>query len=343
MDKQVTAARKKTVVLLRHIGIGDLIWHLPYIRAIAADSLDGKVSVIAAPTTRAPEILAAENCIDEVILYDRNPRRGEKRKGLHGGIRGMFRFAREIEKYRFERIYIFSRRYHHSLVAWLAGIPMRAGFGTNLRQRLFLNQQPYIVKYKGVGVEVFEDATSLAVAHGFVDKRVVPKMKVPEVDLAFGRQAVAGLPHPVVGFAIGTSEVHKHWGDEKYGALADTLIERGYSVVLLGGPGEAASAQRILDCVSAERRGGIRGLTKNTILQTAGVLRAVDCCVGNDTGVLNMAAATDKPSICLLGKRPLLLHDPLIHCLNHATLDRITVDDVFAAVRKTSPAASNAE
>jgi heptosyltransferase-2 len=126
-------------------------------------------------------------------------------------------------------------------------------------------------------------------------------------------------------------------------ALADTLIERGYSVVLLGGPGEAASAQRILDCVSAERRGGIRGLTKNTILQTAGVLRAVDCCVGNDTGVLNMAAATDKPSICLLGKRPLLLHDPLIHCLNHATLDRITVDEVFAAVRKTSPAASNAE
>lgn len=332
MELQVRGADPKTAVLIRHVGIGDLVWHLPYIRAVAAASRNGKVSVIAAPSTRAKDILAAEDCIDEVILYDRNPRRSEGRKGHHKGFRGMRRFARELEAYRFERIFLFSRRYHHAILAWLAKIPVRIGFGTNLRQRLFLNQPPFIAKYEGSGVGIYEEATALMMAHGIVPAAVVPRMKVPAAELAFGQALVATLPRPTVCFAIGTSERHKHWGDERYGALAAALIEGGYGVVLLGGPGEEENARRIVAGVPEARRAAIHPFTRGTILQTAGILCAADGCIGNDTGVLNMAAATGKPAICLLGKRPLLLHDPAIRCLNHVPLNQIDVKDALAAV-----------
>lgn len=337
MELQTRGADPKTAVLIRHVGIGDLIWHLPYIRAIAARSRNGKVSVIAAPSTRAKDILAAEDCIDDVILYDRNPRRSEGRKGHHRGFAGMRRFAREIEKYQFERIFLFSRRYHHAILAWLAKIPTRIGFGINLRQRLFLSQPPYISKYEGPGVGIYEEATALVIAHGIVPAAVKPRMKVPEAECVFGRELVAGLPRPTVCFAIGTSEKHKHWGDERYGALAAELIAKGYGVVVLGGPGEVDSARHIVAGVPEAARAAILSFTHGTIMQTAGVLCATDGCIGNDTGVLNMAAATSRPAICLLGKRPLLLHDPAIRCLDHAPLDQIGVEDAVAAVTSAVP------
>ncbi len=332
MESQVRGADPKTAVLIRHVGIGDLVWHLPYIRAVAAASRNGKVSVIAAPSTRAKDILAAEDCIDDVILYDRNPRRSEGRKGHHRGFAGLRRFARELQQYQFERIFLFSRRYHHGILAWLAKIPTRIGFGTNLRQRLFLNQPPFISKYEGAGVGIYEEATALMIAHGIVPAAIVPRMKVPAAELAFGQDFIAKLPRPTVCFAIGTSEKHKHWGDERYGALAAELVARGYGVVLLGGPGEEDSARRIVAGVPEAQRAAIQPFTRGTIMQTAGILLAADGCVGNDTGVINMAAATGKPAICLLGKRPLLLHDPAIHCLNGVALNQLAVTDVLAAV-----------
>ncbi len=332
MELQVRGADPKTAVLIRHVGIGDLVWHLPYIRAIAAASRNGKVSVIAAPSTRAKDILAAEDCIDDVILYDRNPRRSEGRKGRHKGFSGLRRFARELEAYQFERIFLFSRRYHHAILAWLAKIPVRIGFGTNLRQRLFLNQPPFIAKYQGPGVGIYEEATALVIAHGIAPAAIVPRMKVPAVELAFGQDFIAALPHPTVCFAIGTSEKHKHWGDERYGALAAELIAQGYGVVLLGGPAEDENARRIVAGVPEVARAAIRPFTRGTIMQTAGILCAADGCIGNDTGVLNMAAATGKPAICLLGKRPLLLHDPAIRCLNHVPLHQLDVAEAVTAV-----------
>lgn len=325
----------KSVVLLRYVGIGDLIWHLPYIRAIASQSRNSKVSVIAAPSTLAKDILAAEDCIEHVLYYDRNPRRKEGRRGGHRGFWGMLNFSKELKKHNFDRIYIFSCRYHHAALAWLAKIPYRAGFGTNIMQRLFLNKPPYIKEYVGPGVAVFEDATSFVLAHNIVKNRAVPKMLVPQAEIETGRKAISNLPHPVIAFSIGTSKLHKHWGNENYSILANTLIEHGYGVAILGGPNEREVAMKIVDNVSANNRLAIKIMTENTILQSAGVLRAVDLCVGNDTGILQMAAANDIPTICILGNRPLLLHDPLINCILDSSLSQIRPDRVLSEIEKT--------
>ena len=68
----------RTVVVVHRTGIGDLIWHIPYVRAIAAASADGKVSLIVRPSSRAADVLAAESCVAEIIEFDRRPRKSEK-------------------------------------------------------------------------------------------------------------------------------------------------------------------------------------------------------------------------------------------------------------------------
>ena len=44
-------------------GIGDLMWHLPTIRAIAATTPEGQVVLVARPSSRASEVLAVERQI----------------------------------------------------------------------------------------------------------------------------------------------------------------------------------------------------------------------------------------------------------------------------------------
>jgi ADP-heptose:LPS heptosyltransferase len=51
-------------------GIGDVIWHLPFIRAIAAASPGKKVTFLAPPTSGARELLAAEPSVAETLYFE---------------------------------------------------------------------------------------------------------------------------------------------------------------------------------------------------------------------------------------------------------------------------------
>jgi heptosyltransferase-2 len=319
----------RTLVVHQYVGIGDLIWHLPYIRAVAATSFAGKVSVLARPSTRAREILSAESCMDAVFDHDRRPRRSEGRKGRHDGIAGMYRMAAELKPYSFDRAIIFSGRWHFALLARLAGIPVRLGFGYALPQRLFLTGGPYIKRYRGDAVHVFREASAFAVAHGFCPRPIAPKMRVPESSIAAAADLLAGLRRPIVAFAIGTSEARKHWGDERYGALAAELCSRGMSVVCLGGPADQQSAERIRAAVPAELQAAVCLVMQPSVLLSAGVLRHCSLVIGNDTGVVQMGPANEVQTVCILGNRPVLDQDPLMHCIRAERLIDIGVADVL--------------
>ena len=130
----------RTVVVVHRTGIGDLIWHIPYVRAIAAASADGKVSLIVRPSSRAADVLAAESCVAEIIEFDRRPRKSEKRRGRHDTLVAQLDFVRAVRRCGFERIYILSGRVRYAALALLARIPQRAGFGFSMAERLLLNR-----------------------------------------------------------------------------------------------------------------------------------------------------------------------------------------------------------
>src|SRR5271166_619458 len=48
-------------------GIGDMIWHLPHLRALAAAAAGGAVTLIAKPRSAADQVLAAEPAVREVV------------------------------------------------------------------------------------------------------------------------------------------------------------------------------------------------------------------------------------------------------------------------------------
>ena len=59
-----------TAVIQVKRGIGDVVWHLPFIRAIAAATGERAVTFLTLPSTRAKDLLAAEPSVGEVIYFE---------------------------------------------------------------------------------------------------------------------------------------------------------------------------------------------------------------------------------------------------------------------------------
>jgi len=303
-------SRPRTAVLHQFVGMGDLVWHIPYFQKIAQSSRDGLVSVIASPTTFARELLGHEPWVREVIDFDRRPRRSEKRQGRHSGVPGLFRMGAELKPMGFERIALFTHHANRAVVAVSAGIPERLGYGTSWLQRRLLSKTPWIEGYKGPAVAVYKDASAFAIAQGWCEAPIVPRLLVRPDALARMQQRLAALPRPLHAFSIGSSETFKQWGEANFAALANLLAAQGHGVLILGGPAEAALAQGILRSVEPAYREQVTAITDGTVSETVAAMSLAQSCIGNDTGATNIAAAVATPTFVLLGPRPDLEHDP---------------------------------
>lgn len=323
--------RPKTAVLHQWVGMGDLVWHAPYIRCIAQTSRDGQVSLIIPPSTFARQLMGHEPCIREILDFDRHPRRYEARSGRHRGVPGLLRMARELREQKFDRIVLLANYTNRSLVAVLAGIPQRVGYGTSWLQRRLLSPGPWIQAYTGPAVAGYKDVTAFAIANGFCDAPIVPRLVVRPDALESARARLAGLPRPVHALAIGSADAYKQWGAANFAVLATELARAGRGVYLLGGPAERELADTILRDVAPDVAGRVIAVTDASVAETMALLSLSKSCLGNDTGAANIAAAVGTQTFVVLGPRPPLEHDPqTLHNIVAPALSDILPRDVVA-------------
>jgi len=326
-------------------GIGDMIWHLPHLRALSA-AAGGPVTLIAKPRSAADQLLAAESAVREVIWLDRNP---EGRRGQHDGIVGLARFVATLRARRFDAILLL----HHSLTvavaARLAGVPLRLGYGSGL-QRWLLNRGPFLSRVeqalhpfdqasawlRRVGVALAEAEPVLAVdaaARTAVNARLAD---------ALGTDGAQVRPHVAIG--IGSSEPYKQWGAEHFAALVGGLRAAGWTrLVLVGGPAEVALAAEVRQHAGGD--GMVSAIGWN-LTEIAALAADASFYVGNDTGVLNIAAAVGTRSYGLFGGWPPFHHSRRIVPIlppdgkaDKATgMARITPEAVLAVIASEQPA-----
>jgi heptosyltransferase-2 len=326
----VTAARHVAVAQPLP-GIGDMIWHLPHIRAIA-DHVGAPVTLIAKPRSAADQLFRAEPAVREVMLLDRNP---EGRRGQHDGLSGMVRFIRDLRLRRFEAVYLLHHSQTLAFAAMTAGIPARFGYGFRL-QHLALNRPPFL-PVSALRLGPHEQATTWLVAAGIPLVDPEPQLDVdPQAQERVVRWIGAG---PAVAVGIGSSEPYKQWGAERFAALAAGLVASGWpTVVLVGGNAEAGLANDIVARLGEQAR-CVR-LAIGWELDDLGALFGGSAFyVGNDTGVMNLAAAVGTSSYGLFGATPPLHHSRHIVPITppggidlENGMSRITPQAVLAAI-----------
>lgn len=313
-------------------GIGDMVWHLPHIRAIAAH-VGEPVTLVTKPRSVADQIFKAERTVRDVFWLDRNP---DGRRGEHDGGAGFFRVVAALRARRFDEVYVLHHSKTIALLTMLAGIPARFGYGYGLQAR-FLNRPPHLPG-RILEQHPFDQATAWLQAAGIPMAEAEPILPVTESAIETVRSRL-GPAKARIAIGIGSSEPYKQWGAVRFAAFADALASRNVGhLVLVGGRAEASLAAEVQ---SLARTARISAAIDWDLSEIAALFRLSNYYVGNDTGVMNMAAAVGLRTYCLFGAVPPFHHSSRIVAITPPGgvsksdgMARLSVEQVLAEIER---------
>jgi heptosyltransferase II len=284
-------------------GIGDLMWHLPFIRAIAAVSPGGKVTFLAPPTSNARELLATEPTVAEVLYF--NHFGSELQRAVN-----LIKLIALLRRSHFRALWILDRGIRPALAGFVAGIPERIGVG--------FAPQRWFITNKGIDQSHFHDFPIDWLIALMADMRVPLPTTEPNLDLAADLLAAIGdkfsaSPRPWIVLGLGGSHPDKDWPTEYWAELVGALrgLTKG-TIFLIGGPAQFARAQTLIADTAGANAVNACDLK---VVEAAALLRHADLFIGTDSGPLNLAAATGTEAFGLFGATPVLRYSKFIHAI----------------------------
>jgi heptosyltransferase II len=193
------------------------------------------------------------------------------------------------------RALVMPRTWKSALAPYLTGIPERTGFAGESRFVL-LNDMRWGERALP---RMVDRCAALALPKGTAlpAEYPLPQLEVLEAEIAAWRQRLGLAPAGrIAAFAPGAVGPSKRWPASYYAEAARRLVAEGFSVWVLGGPGETALAAEI-----AAGSDSARDLTGPDLRNAILALAAADVAVSNDSGLLHVAAALGTPSIGIFG------------------------------------------
>jgi heptosyltransferase-2 len=220
----------------------------------------------------------------------------------HGALqlRERWRFARILRRRGYSAAYVLPNTIKFALLPWLAGINKRIGYKGESRYGL-------------INVMHHDDAaTPRAMVPFYAALASAPTAKVPtqlprpvlQVTHAQIDEVLSGLglsaKNKLIAFAPGAEFGNaKRWPTKHFAQLANSILEStpDAQVVLLGSPNDNAVCDEIEAlCPAVHHLAG-----KTSLTQAIALIASSAAIVSNDSGLLHIASALNRPVIALYG------------------------------------------
>jgi heptosyltransferase II len=198
---------------------------------------------------------------------------------------------------------ILPRTWKSAIAPALAGIPERIGFVGELRFGL-INKWRWGEKAMPRFIDK-NAALALPSGASLPTEWPVPQLKVPTGEAERWRQVNGLGGGPAIALAPGSVGVAKRW--TYYPEAARLLVEKGFDVWVVGGPGEKTQAQEI--AAAGGRR--VRDLTSNDLRNGILAMATANVAISNDSGLMHIAAALGTPTMGIFGPTSPYLWAPL--------------------------------
>ena len=226
----------------------------------------------------------------------------------HGDVKlGMRRaFGRSLGRY--DQAIVLPNSFKSALIPWHAGIPRRTGYRGEMRYALLNDVRRLDKRAVPLMVERF---AALAQESGEALRRPLPEPRL-RIDPAAREVTVAKFrldpSRPIAAVAPGAEYgPAKRWPVRHFIELGRMLIERGDQVWLFGSSNDQAIAAEIASALP-----GATNLAGSTTLDEAiDLISLASRVVTNDSGLMHIAAALDRPMAALFGSSSPAFTPPL--------------------------------
>ncbi|WP_430010023.1 lipopolysaccharide heptosyltransferase II [Methylophaga lonarensis] len=211
----------------------------------------------------------------------------------------------------YDQAIILPNSWKSALIPWFAKIPVRTGWLGEMRYGL-LNDPRKLDKHAlPMMVQRF-----VALAQPAADARTPPAYQKPHMIAA--RSATTIDPPRIEhqqrlilcpGAEFGPA---KQWPAAHYADLAVDFIEMGWQVLIMGSKADASTGDEICAHVDPALRSSLINLCGRTQLAEAiDLIDTADVVVSNDSGLMHIAAALQKPLIAIYGPTSTAFTPPL--------------------------------
>ena len=238
-----------------------------------------------------------------------------------------YRLGRSLARRGYSRAYVLPNSLKSALVPWFAGIRARTGYTGEMRYGLLTDRRKLDVQRLPLMVERF---AWLAQPAGSVLERPVtyPHLCVEPHEFAETcKRRELPLPARLACFCPGAEYgPAKRWPTAHFADLARQLAERGFTVWLLGSGADKSTGDAIVQASdnAATNLCGMTSLDEAIIL-----LSAAQLVVTNDSGLMHVAAALDRPTVAIYGSSSPGFTPPLSDAARIVKLD-ISCSPCFA-------------
>ena len=276
--------------------IGDVVMATPAIRAVREHFPQAVLLAVCKPYVAA--LLDGSPWFDEVILHDaKGP---WKNRG--------FATVRKLRNHASDAAVLFPNSFRSALIACLAGCKRRIGFVRYRRAALLTDRLKPVMDDKGrlKPSPIIDEYNRLVEPLGIETPGHRLQLHTrAEDDAAAGRvwmeEEFDKAPEVIGLNSGGAFGAAKHWPIEHFAKLAQDLVDRrGSAVLILCGPNERELAEQIV--VKANRR-GVASLARRDVSLglTKACVRRLNLLVTTDSGPRHFAAAFDRPVLTLFG------------------------------------------
>jgi heptosyltransferase-2 len=276
--------------------IGDAVMAQPLLRLLKRARPERAIDVLA-----PPQVVPVWRRIQEADDILATPFR---HRALQLGER--LRYARLLKRRGYRDAYVLPNTLKYALIPWLARIPHRIGYKGESRYGIVnvmhhdeRPQRSMVPFYAALSREPglplhdprWETMRPRLVVAGEETERVAARLAV---DL--GRPLIAFAPGAEFGSA-------KRWPPAYYGALARQVVRAlpGAQIALMGSPNDHDTCKQVQAC-AGQAGSGMLNLSGQTSLDDAITLLAqATAVVANDSGLLHVASALNRPVVALYG------------------------------------------
>jgi len=334
----------KRILIVIPNWFGETLFVTPFLRSLRQEMTAAHISVMG--WAQCQEVLMYCPYINDYIVYDE--------RTDHKSLKAKFKIINNLRAGRFDTAFILRKSLSRSLLLMLAGIPTRVGFnnfksGWALTHRVPMSHHPqhkatqYLELLTYMRLRLSFEPYEYSISH---DERAKAVTLLQDAGLQNDKRMI--VLHP------GANWNHKRWSTDNYAKLGDRLaVLPNVQVAITGGPSDLALAEHILK--QMQHKAYILA-GKTTLRELAACLERAALMVSNDTGVMHLAVALERPTVALFGptsstltgpmgnhRKIALIHHldccPFIPCYSpddppHAGMSSITVDEVYGAAHK---------
>ena len=259
--------------------IGDAVMAQPLLQRLKAAQPERPIDVLAPPSVSPVWRAMAE--VDSVL---ETPFR-------HGALqlKQRWQYARELRRRGYADAYVLPNTLKYALIPWLAGIGKRVGYKGESRYGLInvmhhdeVPPRPMVAFY----------AALAGAPSAPLQPPLKPRMQVS--DAAPGQARVVFAPGAEFGAA-------QRWPAAHFADLARAVIaaQPDVRIAMLGSPKDKLAGDEVLALAGSSHLINLAGATR--LDEAIALIARADAVVANDSGLLHIASALNRPVVALYG------------------------------------------